>query len=203
MPEEDNSGRRLNVDLAESIGFLIADAGRFVKRSLYVRISEHGLRGGCWFALRALWQQDAITQRELSYRLGLMAPSVLEMVRTMERDGLVRCERDATDRRKVRIYLTAKARQLERKMMTIANRVNGIMLRGLSIEEEIQLKLLLRRICSTLSGDFGTYLEAQGKKARPAITTRDAQVDAITNHAAAAPKKKRPARRPSATSKRA
>ena len=179
MPQQSKS-RRLNIELDESIGFLIADTGRYVKRSLYVRIAEYGIRGGCWFALRSLWQQDGVTQRELSHRLGLMAPSVLEMIRTMERDGLVRCERDPADRRKVRVYLTERARKLERKLMTIANRLNGTMLHGLTAEEEIQLKLLLRKLRDTLGVDFATYAEAKGTASgRAAVTRRDAQSDPI------------------------
>lgn len=144
---------RLTKGLNESLGFLIVDSSRFVKRSLYARIGRHGVRGGSWFVLRTLWLADGLTQRELAQRLGLMEPSVLEMVRAMERDGLITRARDEQDRRKVRVYLTDHARSLEPAMMEIAEHVNTLMLSGLSPAEEVLLKLLLRKVRETLAAD--------------------------------------------------
>ena len=151
MPEQEKP--RLTKGLDESLGFLIADSARFVKRSLYARISLHGVRGGSWFVLRALWLQDGVTQRELAQRLGLMEPSVLEMVRAMERDGLIVRQRDEVDRRKMRVYLTKHARSLEPPLMRIAEEVNTLMLSGLNPAEEALLKLLLRKVRETLATD--------------------------------------------------
>ena len=151
--ENESSKRRLTKGLEESLGFLIADSSRFVKRSLYGRIAQHGVRGGSWFVLRALWLEDGVTQRELANRLGLMEPSVLEMVRAMERDGLVFRKRDEEDRRKMRVYLTQRANELEAPLMEIAENVNTLMLSGLSSAEEVLLKLLLRKVRETLAGD--------------------------------------------------
>lgn len=145
--------RRLTPGLDESLGFLIADSARYVKRSLYARIARHGVRGGSWFVLRALWQRDGVTQRELAQRLGLMEPSVLEMLRAMERDGLVTRQRDEVDRRKVRIHVTPHARAMEPALMTIAEDVNTMMLTGLNASEEALLKLLLRKVRETLAAD--------------------------------------------------
>lgn len=146
--------RNLSQSIDESIGFLVCDTARYIKRGLYARIGPHGIRGGSWFFLRVLWQGDGITQRELSQRLGLMEPSVLEMLRIMEKDGLVRRERSATDRRKVHIYLTDRARTLEPKLMGIAGAVNTMMLGSMTQAEEVLLKLLLKRLRDTIGTDF-------------------------------------------------
>lgn len=145
--------RHLSDRLTDSLGFLIVDSGRYVKRSLYARIAYHGIRGGAWFLLRVLFQRDGLTQRELAGRLGLMEPSVQEMLRAMERDGLVTRQRDEQDRRKVRIRLTERARELEPALMGIAEEVNTLMLSGLNAAEEALLKLLLRKVRETLSAD--------------------------------------------------
>ena len=88
-PTSDSTDRHLSDRLTDSLGFLIVDSGRYVKRSLYARIANHGIRGGAWFVLRVLWQRDGLTQRELAGRLGLMEPSVQEMLRAMERERLL------------------------------------------------------------------------------------------------------------------
>ncbi|MEB2353332.1 MAG: MarR family winged helix-turn-helix transcriptional regulator [Burkholderiaceae bacterium] len=145
--------RPLSGNLDDSLGFLIADSSRYVKRSLYARIAAHGIRGGAWFVLRVLWGRDDVTQRELAHRLGLMEPSVQEMLRAMERDGLVTRQRDEQDRRKMRIRLTPRARKLEPVLMRIAADVNALMLTGLDASEEVQLKRLLGKVRSTLAAD--------------------------------------------------
>jgi len=75
------------------------------------------------------------------------------MLRAMERDGLVTRQRDEQDRRKVRIRLTERARELEPALLGIAEEVNTLMLTGLNAAEETLLKLLLRKVRETLSAD--------------------------------------------------
>lgn len=134
----------------DSLGWLIAEAERASKKVLFARIAEHGVRRGGWFVLRALWEREGITHRELAQRLGLMESSVLEMVRALEGDGLVTRTRDAEDRRKVRIHLTAKGRQVEPTLMQVAQTVNDRMERDLSDAEAVLLKLLLKKVRASL-----------------------------------------------------
>lgn len=151
--------RRFNDELNESMGFLISDTARFVKRALYARIAQHGIRGGHWFCLRSLLKEDGVTQRELSQRLGITDPSTVEMLRAMEKEGLVRRERDAGDRRKMRVYLTEHARSIQPLLMKIAKDVNQIMRANMSDAEEALLKLLLRQTRDTLRADLAQFPE--------------------------------------------
>jgi MarR family transcriptional regulator, organic hydroperoxide resistance regulator len=145
----------------KSVGFLIVDTARFVKRSLYIRIGQHGVRGAYWQFLHSLWQEDGVTQRELSGRLGLMEPSVLEMLRAMERDGLVRRERDTVDRRKIRVYLTDTAKRLETKLMKIAEANGEMMTRHISGADEVKLRQLLGTVRQTLADDVDALVAGQ------------------------------------------
>jgi len=139
--------------LDESLGFLIAEAERASKRVLFARITEHGIRRGGWFVLRALWENEGMTQRELAQRLGLMETSVLEMVRAMESDGLVTRTRDTEDKRKVRIHLSAQGRAIEPQLMQVAQTVNDQMVQDLTQAEAVLLKLLLKKVRASLLGD--------------------------------------------------
>jgi DNA-binding MarR family transcriptional regulator len=158
------NGRALSPTIDDSLGFLIADCGRYVKRSLYDRIAPYGIRGGSWFALRVLWLEDGISQRQLARKLGVMEPWALEMVRSMERDGLIERTRDEQDRRRVKISLTAKARSLEPQMLHIASAINSMMLEGLTETEETLLKLLLKKVRARLADD----VEARGAPGKDA-----------------------------------
>ncbi len=142
---------RLQPGLDESLGFLICDTARFVKRVLYTRLAPWGIPGSCWFLLRVLWQQDGISQRELSERLGVAEPSVVVMLRGLEKKDLVRRERDEEDRRKMRVFLTERAVALKGELMAVAEDVNHTMLRALSGKDEKQVTTNLRSIREQLS----------------------------------------------------
>lgn len=142
---------RLQRGLDESLGFLICDTARFVKRALYARLAPWGIPGSYWFLLRVLWREDGVSQRELSERIGVAEPSVVVMLRGMERLDLVRRERDEADRRKMRVFLTEHAVALEGELMAVAEDVNHAMLRALAGEDDSQVKAGLRVIREQLA----------------------------------------------------
>ena len=152
-------------ELDESIGFLLSDTTRFVKRLLYADLAAYGIRGGYWFFLRALWLQDGCSQRELADRLGLVEPSVLEMVRAMEKDGLVERRRDAEDGRKRLVFLTDHAKHLQPELMQIAIRNNEKILSALSVAEQILLKQNLKAIRNVIAAEFEVDKTQEGLKA--------------------------------------
>jgi len=172
--------RHLSASLDGSIGFLICDTARFIKRALYARISQYGVRGGSWFCLRVLWLRDGITQTELSDSLGIMQPSVLEMLRSMEQDGLVYLVRDTEDRRRVLVHLTERAKRLKRKLMPIASKVNELMLHQMSLTSETALKKTLKNIRQVLSDDVsGRALRAKDLIDAPELGIREQKAKSI------------------------
>ena len=62
--------RRHSIDfsLGGSLGYLVRDANRAFQRLLEKRISPHGVTRGQWYFLRVLWEEDGLSQRELSAR---------------------------------------------------------------------------------------------------------------------------------------
>ena len=150
----------ITTELDDSMGFLIADTGRAVKRALYVRIAQHNIRGGHWYCLRSLYQQDGITQRELSQRLGIKESSTVEMLRAMEAEDLVHRQRDTEDRRKVRVYLTKRALELQPTLMEILLELRQLMVSKMTKSEETLLKLLLRQLRQTLEEDTNRHSAA-------------------------------------------
>ena len=76
------------------------DANRAFQRLLERRIAPHGVTRGQWYFLRVLWEEDGLSQRELSARVGMMEPTTVIALRGMEKSGLIRRVRSADDRRK-------------------------------------------------------------------------------------------------------
>ena len=100
-----------------SSGYLVRDAHRAFQRLLERRIAAYGVSRGQWYFLRVLWITDGLSQRELSARVGMMEPTTVIALRSMERAGLIRRVRGDDDRRKMRVYLSAKAKRLRNELL--------------------------------------------------------------------------------------
>jgi MarR family transcriptional regulator, organic hydroperoxide resistance regulator len=103
-----------------SSGYLVRDAHRAFQRLLERRIAAYGVTRGQWYFLRVLWNADGLSQRELSARVGMMEPTTAIALRRMERSRLIRRRRGDDDRRKVQVFLTAKAKRLRDELLALA-----------------------------------------------------------------------------------
>ena len=152
--DEDDVGE--SVDTSHyGIAHLLRDAQRAMSRALAIRISAYGVSIGQWYFLRALWEQDGLTQRELSHRVGMMEPTTVTALNGMEKKGLVERVRNPRDRRKMNIYLTAKGLSLKDKLMPCEAEVNRLAIEGLTGERAKALNEDLRHVLQRMaeSGD--------------------------------------------------
>src|SRR5690242_21295719 len=124
MAKVASSGRRRSKDggypAVESAGYLVRDAHRAFQKLLEKRIAAYGITRGQWYFLRVLWIEDGLSQRELSARVGMMEPTTVIALRSMERSGLIRRARSADDRRRAQVWLTAKAQRLRDELLALA-----------------------------------------------------------------------------------
>lgn len=133
------------------IAHLLRDAQRAMSRNLASRIAAFGVSIGQWYFLRALWEEDGLTQRELSHRVGMMEPTTVTALNGMEKRGLVKRVRNPRDRRKMNIFLTEKGRSLRDKLMPFENDVNKLAVDGIDPDEVAALEDGLRRIIVNMS----------------------------------------------------
>ncbi|WP_042442724.1 MarR family winged helix-turn-helix transcriptional regulator [Azospirillum sp. B510] len=134
-----------------ALAFVVRDVNRAFARALQMRIARSGVSMGQWFFLRALWQEDGLTQRELSHRVGMMEPTTVTAVNVMEAQELVQRVRNSHDRRKMNVFLTEKGRALRDTMMPSASEISGVALEGIA-SEELELTLnVLRRVGANLN----------------------------------------------------
>ena len=109
-----------SLPFSDSVGYQLRMTHRALQRYLEATIRPHGITIGMWYFLRALWDEDGQTQRELSRRIGTSEPTTLNAIAGMERIGLVTRERDKTDGRKLNVLLTAKGRDLKIALLPLA-----------------------------------------------------------------------------------
>jgi DNA-binding MarR family transcriptional regulator len=107
-----------------------------------------------WYFLRALWNEDGLTQRELSRRTGTTEPTALIAIQSMEKRGLVRRLRSHGDRRKWHVHLTAKGGRLKAELIPLAREVVETAKRGLTAAEITQLLKLLDELQKNVHAAF-------------------------------------------------
>ncbi len=133
-----------------SSGYLVRDANRAFQRLLERRLAAHGIKRGHWYFLRVLWTEDGLTQRELSERVGMMEPTTVVALRSMEKAGLVRRARSADDRRKVHVRLTAKAQQIRDTLLPLARQITAEAEKGVDRTDLAAFRRVVRRMTANL-----------------------------------------------------
>ena len=96
----------------QSAGYLANHMARLFARGLTARIRPLGLTTGTFPALLELWEADGLTQKQLVERLDIEQATMANTLARMERDGLIRREKDENDGRVQRVWLTDRAREL-------------------------------------------------------------------------------------------
>ena len=137
----------------ESVGFVVREVWRLFARCLQPRIAREGVTIGMWFALRMLWDEDGVTQRELGERVGINGPTMVMAINSMERAGLVKRVHNRADRRKINVFLTDRGRKMKGKLWPMAAEVLDLSVRGLSHKQVQSLTKMLARIRANLEND--------------------------------------------------
>ncbi|MCB2059160.1 MAG: MarR family transcriptional regulator [Novosphingobium sp.] len=129
-----------------SAGYLANHMARLFERGLAARIRPLGLTPGTFPALLELWEGDGLTQRDLVERLNIEQATMANTLARMERDGLIRREKDKSDGRVQRIWLSDRARSLQTPAIEAAMAVNAETMASLSQLEQHQLIKLMQKI---------------------------------------------------------
>lgn len=136
-----------------SFGFAIRRAHRAFDRALQRRLAKHGIATGCWYYLRALWDEDGLTQKQLSDRTGVAENTTAAMIAVMLKDGLVTRTRATGDKRKWRIALTPHAAALRAELFPYVAEVNGSAAAGIGTKEQALFLDVIERMTANLERD--------------------------------------------------
>lgn len=147
------SNRPSRFVIQESPGYLVNTAARLFAKALHVRITRHGVPIGQWPFLLFLWEEDGLTQKELSRRIQIDDATTVRTIDRMERDGWLQRMRNPHDRREIQIFLTKAGRDLEPRLMPYPVEVNHLATAGLKTTEKAQINALLRHMITHLQAD--------------------------------------------------
>lgn len=151
----------------DRLAHLVKDATRALVRELQTLLAMRGVSFGHWTFLRILWDEDGLTQRELSRRAGVMEPTTHAALAAMQRDGHVERRLDARDRRSWRIHLTAAGRRLKSALVPLAVEVNDRAVAGIPAQDIVTTRRVLLGIIENLAAPA---LDARAPPARRAAS---------------------------------
>lgn len=143
----------------DRMAHLIRDTERAFRKALQVRLAEYGVPFGHWTFLRVLWENDGLTQKELSAHAGVMEPTTFAAMKAMEAQGYILRKQLPTNRKNVYIHLSAKGRALKNKLVPLAEDTNSISTHGIAPDDLMTTRRVLLTMIENLAEDERAWEE--------------------------------------------
>jgi MarR family transcriptional regulator, transcriptional regulator for hemolysin len=150
-------------DFDQSLGFLLADVSRLLRRDFDRRVRELALTQAQWRAIAHLSREEGIKQAVLAERLEVQPITLGRLVDRMEAAGWVKRTPDPDDRRASLLYLTAKAQPILAEMRAHANEALDDVMRGVSATARKQLTKALLQMKQNLLTETTTEPRSTGR----------------------------------------
>ncbi len=115
------------------------------------RLESHNIGSGQFSFLMRLYHDDGINQESLAHLLGVDKATSARAIKKLMKEGYVRRERDAVDKRAYKIFLTEKGRKLELTIKNISSELREIILSDFTGEEKHLIATLLKRMVHNIS----------------------------------------------------
>src|SRR5687768_10411414 len=109
-------------------------------------LREFGLSDQQWRVLRVLGEQGTLETGRVAREAYTLGPSLTGVLTRMERDGLVRRERDPADQRRTVVEATAKGQRLVEKLSRAIEAHYGWMEKSIGKQKLMELYRLLDQV---------------------------------------------------------
>lgn len=139
--------------MTDSLGFLISDISRLMRKRFDERARRLGTTRAQWRTLKMLERNQGSNQGALADMLEIEPITMGRMIDRLEEAKLVERRRDPTDRRVWRIHLTDEAQPVLLQLREIADELFDDVLTGLSAADRKRLHELLAAVHTNLTTD--------------------------------------------------
>jgi DNA-binding MarR family transcriptional regulator len=134
-----------------NVGYKLKLASQLMYRDFLERLEPYGLTPFHYLVLCCLWEEDGLPTSGIAEKLGQLGATLTGVVDRMEERKLVYRERDAIDRRMVRIWLTSTGEELKEVLPVIGEQTVDRALEGMTQAEREMVLALLDRIIVNVS----------------------------------------------------
>jgi MarR family transcriptional regulator for hemolysin len=135
------------------IGVLVTSTAKLLTRELDAALAAVGGSRSTWLVLQSLKASGHRTQGELAEAMGIRQPTLSHHLDALERDGLVRRERTADNRRVQRVTVTESGEALFLRLRRAAGAFDGRLRAGLEDAEVAELRRLLAQLAENAPPD--------------------------------------------------
>jgi DNA-binding MarR family transcriptional regulator len=151
---------------------LLRDADAAFNRYLTTQLAAEGVTFSQFQHLRNLWVEDGLTQAELSRRIGIEMASSTAVLDSLEAEKLISRVRNAADRRKINVHLTAAGAALEAPLMACAMDANRRASKGIAKAEIARLFAIAGQIIENFRALRGAEASSGKRPSRPSPKNR-------------------------------
>ena len=136
--------------MSDSLGFLISDVSRLMRRRFDERARQVGATRAQWRTLTTLSRNEGLNQGALAELLEVEPITLCRMIDRLEESGLVQRRRDPDDRRAWQLFLTEKSKPMLDDLRGMADDLFDNMLLGMPDPERTALSASLDRMRANL-----------------------------------------------------
>ena len=136
----------------DTIGFLLNDAARLMRKDFERRTRSLGLTRAQWQTLFHLARNEGCNQATLADLLDVEPITLARTIDRLELSGLVERRPDPGDRRARLLFLGAPAHPLLEQLRALGAETREIALAGISEDERTLLMTLLTKMRANLTG---------------------------------------------------
>jgi DNA-binding MarR family transcriptional regulator len=136
----------------DTIGFLVNDAARLMRRDFERRTRSLGLTRAQWQTLFHLHRNEGCNQATLADLLDVEPITLTRVIDRLASSGLVERRADPGDRRARLLFLGERAHPLLEELKALGAETRETALAGISDDERTQLMTLLTKMRANLSG---------------------------------------------------
>ena len=118
-------------DPSSSIGIVMQEVTRLMRREFVRRAAAEGLTQAQWLALAYISRNEGTNQVALAEILDIRPITLARLVDKLEENGLVERRKDPMDRRAFRLYLTPAAQPVIEKIWQYSGQTRELAMAGL------------------------------------------------------------------------
>ncbi len=135
------------LDIKDSIGTMIILTSKSLERAAESEIKKKlGLTSSHWKIILALNLFDGLSQKELADKIYVDGSTLVPVIDTMEKKGLIERRPDQKDRRHNRLFLTKKSTSTVDSIIEIIIQLRKNLYKGISHSDQESMRPHLQKI---------------------------------------------------------
>lgn len=157
MSDQNNEQKQVDLIISsDELLFVLSELTKLYQRGMYRARLPYVPYRGQNRVLHIIADNDGLNQKELAELLDIRSASMSELLTKLERSNLIKREKDKTDKRNTRVFLSDEGRNLvksSRKQGDFAETLFG----GLTDAEKRSYYSVIKSLCATIEAQ--TFLD--------------------------------------------